>query len=106
MVARSKSATGPFETLAKATGAPNSVILEANAAWIAPGHNSITTDKYGDDWIVYHAVDAKRSRSKDSDDVNSRRIMLIDRIEWVNGWPRVAGRSPSSGAQPAPRMKR
>ena len=106
MVARSPSATGPFETLAAATGAANSVILEANAAYIAPGHNAIATDARGDDWIVYHAVDARRTRSKDGDDVNSRRIMLIDRIEWVDGWPRVAGKSPSSSPRPAPRMKR
>lgn len=106
LVARSKQATGPFETLAEATGAPNSVILEANAAWILPGHNAIATDRKGDDWIVYHAVDAKRPRSKDSDEINSRRIMLIDRIEWVDGWPRVAGKVPSSGPRPAPRMTR
>ena len=106
MVARSRSATGPFETLADSTGAPNSVILAANAAWIAPGHNAIATDARGDDWIVYHAVDARLVRSKESDEVNSRRIMLIDRIEWVDGWPRVANGSPSSGPRPAPRMAR
>ena len=104
MVARSRSATGPFETLAAATGATNSVILEANGAWIAPGHNAIVTDARGDDWIVYHAVDARRVRAKDSDEVNTRRIMLIDRIEWIDGWPRVAGASPSSGPRRAPRM--
>ena len=106
LVARSRSASGPFETLAAATGAPNSVILEANAAYIAPGHNAIATDARGDDWIVYHAVDARRTRSKDSDDVNSRRIMLIDRIEWVDGWPRVVGNGPSNSSRPAPQMKR
>jgi arabinan endo-1,5-alpha-L-arabinosidase len=106
MVARSRNATGPFETLAAATGAANSVILEANAQWIAPGHNAIATDARGNDWIVYHAVDARRSRSKESDEVNSRRVMLIDRIEWVDGWPRIAGGSPSSGPHPAPRMMR
>ena len=104
MVARSRSATGPFETLAAATGAPNSVILAANANWIAPGHNAIVTDARGADWIVYHAVDARRTRSKDSDEVNSRRIMLIDRIEWIDGWPRVAGGGPSNGPRPAPRF--
>ena len=106
MVARSRSATGPFETLAAATGAPNSVILKANAKWIAPGHNAIVTDARGGDWIVYHAVDARRPRARDGDEVNSRRIMLIDRIEWVDGWPRVAGASPSSGPRRAPRMAR
>jgi arabinan endo-1,5-alpha-L-arabinosidase len=45
LVARSRSATGPFETLAAATGAPNSVILEARDEWIAPGHNSVVTDE-------------------------------------------------------------
>ncbi len=104
MVARSQSATGPFETMADATGAPNSVILAANAEWVAPGHNGIVTDARGDDWMIYHAVDARRPRAKASDEVNTRRIMLIDRIEWVGGWPRVAGASPSSGARPAPAM--
>ncbi len=106
MVARSKFAMGPFETLAAATGASNSAILVANANWIAPGHNAITTDANGDDWIVYHAVDARRPRAKDSDEVNTRRIMLIDRIDWVDGWPRIAGGSPSTGPRPAPLMKR
>ncbi len=106
MVARSRSTMGPFETLATVTGAPGSVILQANAEWIAPGHNAIVTDSRGDDWIVYHAVDARRTRSNDGDEVNSRRIMLIDRIEWVDGWPRIAGASPSSGPRPAPRLIR
>jgi arabinan endo-1,5-alpha-L-arabinosidase len=104
MVARSRSATGPFETLAAVTGAPNSVILEANKAWIAPGHNAVITDARGDDWMVYHAVDARRVRLKASDDLNTRRIMLIDRIKWVGGWPRIVGGSPSSGPRSAPRI--
>ena len=106
MVARSTSATGPFQSYAEAHGAANSVILAANSQWIAPGHNAIVTDANGDDWIVYHAVDARRSRAKDSDEVNSRRIMLIDRIEWVDGWPRIAGNSPSSGPRAAPATTR
>ena len=95
LVARSKSAFGPFET-------KEGVVVAANAAWIAPGHNAIATDAAGNDWIVYHAVDARRPRSKESDEINTRRIMLIDRIEWIDGWPRVAGDSPSSGPRPAP----
>jgi arabinan endo-1,5-alpha-L-arabinosidase len=35
MVARSRAATGPFETLAQATGASQSVILERSAEWNA-----------------------------------------------------------------------
>ena len=89
MVARSRSATGPFETLADATGAANSVILEADARWIAPGHNAVIEDEKKQHWILYHAVDAKRPREKESDDVNSRRVMLITKLQWVEGWPRM-----------------
>jgi arabinan endo-1,5-alpha-L-arabinosidase len=54
MVARSRSATGPFETF---PGAPNGVILARRGIWVAPGHNSVIEDAEGRDWIVYHAVD-------------------------------------------------
>lgn len=106
MVARSRSATGPFETLAQATGVPNSVILEQGAIWNAPGHNAVVQDARGDDWIVYHAVDVRRSRSKPGDEVNTRRVMLIDRLVWTAGWPRVENgpsadrrRPPAQGAR-------
>jgi arabinan endo-1,5-alpha-L-arabinosidase len=100
MVARSRSALGPFETMEQAARAPHSIILEKRGFWIAPGHNSIVTDGAGHDWIVYHAVDARRPREKESDDVNTRRVMLIDRIRWINGWPAVDG--PSSAPETAP----
>jgi arabinan endo-1,5-alpha-L-arabinosidase len=100
LVARSRSATGPFETLAQATGAKSSVILERRGNWVAPGHNSVATDSQGRDWIVYHAVDSRRPRTKATDDLNTRRVMLIDRIVWENGWPRLIG--PSEGPLPAP----
>lgn len=93
MVARSRSAAGPFETLEQATGKPHSIILEKRGYWIAPGHNSIVTDAAGQDWIVYHAVDARRPRENAADEVNTRRVMLIDRIAWVDGWPTIDGPS-------------
>jgi arabinan endo-1,5-alpha-L-arabinosidase len=101
MVARSRSATGPFETLEQATGTPHSIILAKHGKWIAPGHNSIVTDASGQDWIVYHAVDAGHPRAKPADEVNTRRVMLIDRIAWRNGWPVIGG--PSDGPAPAPK---
>ena len=98
MIARSRSATGPFEI------APDKVILEMNAAWNAPGHNSVVSDDAGQDWMLYHAVDVRRPRSKPDADVNTRRIMLIDRIEWRDGWPYLPG-APRSGPQPAPTVR-
>jgi arabinan endo-1,5-alpha-L-arabinosidase len=102
MVARSRSATGPFETMAAATGSRNSVILEQRGIWVAPGHNSLIEDAKGDLWMLYHAVDRNRPRTKPTDDVNTRRIMLIDRIVWEDGWPRLEGDGPSEGPRPAP----
>ncbi|HEY8591496.1 MAG TPA: glycoside hydrolase family 43 protein [Sphingomicrobium sp.] len=102
MVARSRSATGPFETLEQATGKPHSIILEKRGHWFAPGHNSIVTDAAGQDWIAYHAVDTAKPREKASDDINTRRIMLIDKIKWVDGWPVVEG--PTETAQAAPAL--
>ncbi len=102
MVARSRSATGPFETMEQATGKPHSIILGKSARWIAPGHNSIVTDKNGQDWIVYHAVDVNRLRERPTDEVNTRRIMLLDRIEWRDGWPVVVGPTERPQLRPAP----
>ena len=102
MVARSRSATGPFETLAEAAGSASSVILERAGVWVAPGHNSVIRDARGDDWIVYHAVDSRRPRSNPTDDVNTRRVMLMDRLVYRDGWPRVEAGHPSTAPQPRP----
>lgn len=100
MVARSDSPTGPFETLEKAKGIPHSLILHKCDRWLAPGHNSIIADKAGNDWIVYHAIDVNRPRQRQEDEINSRRILLIDKIEWRDGWPYVG--APSNEPKPAP----
>jgi arabinan endo-1,5-alpha-L-arabinosidase len=100
MVARSRSATGPFETLEQATGKPHSIILEKREHWFAPGHNSVVTDAAGTDWIAYHAVDVNQPRVKPSDEINTRRVMLIDRIDWSSGWPVIDG--PSAEPRSAP----
>ena len=102
MIARSRNATGPFETLEHATGKPHSIILEKRGHWIAPGHNSVVTDRAGNDWIVYHAVDVRQPRVKPTDEINTRRVMLIDRIRWRNGWPVIDGPSQLPEAAPRP----
>jgi arabinan endo-1,5-alpha-L-arabinosidase len=100
MVARSRSATGPFETLEQAKGTPHILMLYKSERWLAPGHNCIVTDKAGQTWILYHAIDVNRPRQTQHDEINSRRILLIDKIVWKDGWPFVG--TPSDGPQPAP----
>lgn len=102
MVARSRSATGPFETLAAATSAPNSVILGQRSHWLAPGHNAVVLDARGRTWMLYHAVDTRRPRSKPTDDINTRRVMLLDPIGWRDGWPRLEGVAPSTEPRSRP----
>ena len=96
MVARSRNAFGPFETF----GAP---ILRNNGFWRAPGHNSVATDAQGDDWLLYHAIDAARAHFEDRVTGKwSARPMLLDRIFYRDGWPRIAGDQPSVSRLPAP----
>ena len=108
LVARSKSPTGPFQTLAQATGAPDRAVVRRNDAWIAPGHNSVITDAAGQDWIAYHAINVKRPYMTKSTggDSSVRRVMLIDRIDWRDGWPTVEGGTPSAKPIPAPVVRR
>ncbi|GAB3229412.1 family 43 glycosylhydrolase [Hymenobacter seoulensis] len=105
LVARSRAATGPFETLAEATHDPYRTLLEGNEHWLAPGHNCVVTDAAGHDWLAYHAIDPKQPTFHAIDDEQgfSRRVMLLDRLEYVDGWPRlITGGSPSYQEQEAP----
>ena len=95
LVARSRYPTGPFET------APGTV-LERHGVWVAPGHNSVIQDGRGTHWILYHAVDSRRPRARPTDEINTRRVMLLDRLVWRDGWPRLEGDGPSAGSRPRP----
>lgn len=88
-VARSRSPVGPFRP------GPDNPILHGNSRFWAVGHNATVQDAAGHDWIIYHA----RLRSSPSFD----RDLMLDRINWVNGWPTInAGDGPSWLPQPAP----
>jgi arabinan endo-1,5-alpha-L-arabinosidase len=91
MAARSKNAAGPYE---KYTGKANNAILEKSKRWIAPGHNSIVSDANNQDWMIYHAID--------DTDKNKGRVMLIDKVTYVNGWPQIKNGTASETVQEAP----
>lgn len=82
LVARARSALGPFETLP-------GLVHEAKRNWLAPGHNAVIADSKGRLWSLYHAVDTRRPRAKPEADINSRRVMLVEELVWKNGVPRV-----------------
>lgn len=66
-------------------------VIHGNDAFVGTGHNSeIVSDKQGSDWILYHAVSKANPTG---------RVLMMDRIKWVNGWPEVTGNTPSLEAE-------
>ncbi|ACU02731.1 glycoside hydrolase family 43 protein [Pedobacter heparinus] len=86
LVARADDAFGPFQRYGEANGTGSSVILEKDTKWMATGHNSIFRDGSGTAYIAYHALPVNQTTGKA---VGTDRQMLINKIEYVNGWPKV-----------------
>jgi arabinan endo-1,5-alpha-L-arabinosidase len=106
-VGRSTSLTGPFRDKegvslneSRAGGTPT--LYQNGNAWIGAGHNTLASDDAGQDWILYHAIDRADPYLTGTSGINER-PMLIDRLDWVNGWPQVRGGcGPSAGLQLGP----
>ncbi|MGW7681425.1 family 43 glycosylhydrolase [Kribbella sp. NPDC054772] len=104
---RSRSPRGPFldadgAALTDSRVGGTTVITQNGNKWIGPGHHAFITDAAGQDHIVYHAIDRGTPWLTNPFGIN-RRPMLIDKIDWINGWPRTnAGAGPSEGPVPAP----
>ncbi|WP_338762478.1 family 43 glycosylhydrolase [Massilia sp. METH4] len=104
-VGRATTPLGPFldrqgndMAAARAGGTP--VLAQNGNRWVGAGHNSVLQDAAGQWWTIYHAVDL-------NDPVFApgltRRPALLDRVDWIGGWPVVAqGEGPSDRELPAP----
>ncbi|MFN2561574.1 MAG: family 43 glycosylhydrolase [Jatrophihabitans sp.] len=106
-VGRSKDLRGPYidrdgvSLLASRAGGTPTLNQNGNV-WIGAGHNAIATDLSGQDWIVYHAINRNDPYLNGTDGINER-PMLMDRLDWVNGWPYVrADHGPSDTPQTGP----
>ena len=106
-VGRARDPRGPFVDregqrldVSRAGGTP--VLTQNGNRWIGTGHNAVLTDLSGQDWIAYHAIDRADPYLDEPFGVNER-PMLLDRLDWIDGWPTVnAGAGPSDGTRPAP----
>ena len=71
-------------------------------SWVGPGHNSkIVTDDAGTDFFLYHAVDVNKPTLPGG---ATRRPLMMDKINWVNGWPSISNGFPSNTPQTTPQI--
>ena len=107
---RSRSPLGPF---LDAEGTPlltsrvggTTVLTQNGNRFVGAGHHAVVTDAQGRDFIAYHAIDRTNPWLTTTFGIN-RRPMLLDLLDWVDGWPRTrAGAGPSDTPQPAPSLE-
>jgi arabinan endo-1,5-alpha-L-arabinosidase len=108
-VGRSASPLGPFVDrdgipfLSASVGGTPVLSMNGNR-WVGPGHGAITTDLAGQDWFLYHAVDMNDPYLDPTDsELHLKRQLLMDPLDWIDGWPTVRGGLwASEGPQAAP----
>jgi hypothetical protein len=104
---RSRSPLGPFldreGTSLNASRSGGTIVLAQNGnTFVGVGHNAIATDVSGQTWIVYHGV-LRDHPYLDGSPGFTMRPMLIDRLDWIGGWPLArGGQGPSDTPQTAP----
>ncbi len=107
LVGRARSPMGPFvdkNGVSLTDFAPGGTFaMAANGnRWVGPGGNVIFKDDSGQEYMLYHAVDALTPYF-DGFPGATRRPALIDPVEWIDDWPVVrGGYYASAGKQPAP----
>ncbi len=83
---RSENLFGPYVTKEgkRMLDGEFNVLLHGGSNVTGPGHNAeIITDDDGQDWMSYHGYMRK--------DPDAGRQVMMDRVEWYDGWPLVSG---------------
>lgn len=94
VVGRSDSLFGPYVNKKgqKMLDNHHEVVIHKSDAFVGTGHNSeIVTDNKGQDWMFYHAFLASEPERG--------RVLMLDPIQWKDGWPVVDGQVPALKAK-------
>lgn len=115
-VGRSTSITGPYldaegndmnaYAVAITQGAPggDTVLVNTGNDIVGGGSNVLFTDESGQDYLLYSGVSKKQPYLPNQSSITARQLMM-DAVDWVNGWPVVrngAGASDYTTPQPVP----
>jgi arabinan endo-1,5-alpha-L-arabinosidase len=104
---RARAPEGPFldrfgNDMAKGRAGGTPLLVQNGNRWIGVGHNTVFTDAAGQWWTIYHGIDMGQPFFSARDKL-TRRLALLDRIDWIDGWPVAgAGRAPSDEQMAGP----
>jgi arabinan endo-1,5-alpha-L-arabinosidase len=120
-VGRSTSVTGPYldaegndmnaaaPSNNQTQGEPggDTVLVNTGNTIYGPGSNSVFTDESGQSYVLYSAISGSRpcltSGTTYGGNCYTARQLMMDPIDWVNGWPTVRdGAGDSDQPQPVP----
>ncbi len=87
----------------------------SSAAFVNPGASTLAADAAGQEWLISHAT--LRSDISHYDELrrspealwqllcHTRRVMILDPIEYHDGWPAIPGGSPALSRERGPAYK-
>ena len=90
MVGRSVNLMGPYldKSGNRLSENHHEILIRGNDRFAGTGHNAeIVTDRTGQTWILYHAVDKNNPKG---------RMLMLDEVKWKDHWPYVENNSPSA----------
>ncbi|TFW22906.1 arabinan endo-1,5-alpha-L-arabinosidase, partial [Massilia arenosa] len=106
-VGRSERPEGPFldrhgNDMAGYRAGGELFLTQNGNRWVGSGHNTVFEDAAGQWWTIYHAIDRNDPYFSVKDKL-TRRLAMLDRIDWIDGWPVAArGQGPSDATRFAP----
>ena len=90
---RADKASGPYLDRSSKDLLDNGgeTLIDTSVKFAGPGNASLLSVKDGSNWLIYNAYDLSA--------ISKGRTLMMDRIEWKDGWATVRGSIPSFSAE-------